>query len=165
MNSSIGIIGGADGPTAVFVAGSCLNWINTYGICFVIAILIPNILYALRHKGQENKCKNRLMNLMEQLGRYGCMLTMCSGLGFHPFWFSSVSALTAYVYGNPLLILAYWLCWIPYWRKPGKGLALALALLPTAVFLLSGITMQYHLLTVLAVVFGIGHGYVTMHNH
>ena len=43
---SYSIIGGADGPTSVFIAGQIgCGWFNTYGLIFLILLLIPNIIY------------------------------------------------------------------------------------------------------------------------
>lgn len=44
--ASIGIIGGADGPTAIFVTSN-MNWLNALGILALI-ILVALIVY--RHK-------------------------------------------------------------------------------------------------------------------
>ena len=75
------VIGGADGPTSVFLAGRLGGgWINVFGLCIVIAILVPNIIYAFRFRGVENKCTNKVMNIIEQIGRYGCMLFLCCRL-------------------------------------------------------------------------------------
>ena len=59
MNMSIG---GADGPTAIFLAGK-LGWgpFSIFGLIDVILILIPNIIYAFtKGKNKKNKCDNRL---------------------------------------------------------------------------------------------------------
>ena len=43
MSDNISIIGGADGPTSVFVAGKLgMNWLNTFGLVTQICP-IPNI--------------------------------------------------------------------------------------------------------------------------
>ena len=50
--SSIGIIGGADGPTAIFVT-STINWPH---ICGLIGIIIATILVALIiHRNKKKK--------------------------------------------------------------------------------------------------------------
>ena len=40
------------------------GWINVFGAIIVILMLIPNIVYALRHKGERNLCQNRFMNTL-----------------------------------------------------------------------------------------------------
>lgn len=41
---SIGIIGGADGPTAIYITGKLINMILQYG-AFLLVIAIPLLLY------------------------------------------------------------------------------------------------------------------------
>lgn len=93
MSGSISIIGSADGPTSVFLAGKLgLNWLNLFGLIFVVLLLIPNIIYALKAKNQQNKCTNKFMNIMEQISRYGCMILMVFHFGIAEFGFPSVGA-------------------------------------------------------------------------
>ncbi len=44
---SVGIIGGADGPTAVFVSGLSLWWLVPAAVAVILAIVL---LYRHRHK-------------------------------------------------------------------------------------------------------------------
>ena len=55
------------------------GWINLFGAVIVILMLIPNIVYAVKNKSEQNLCTNRFMNVIEQLGRYACIFLM-SGL-------------------------------------------------------------------------------------
>ena len=58
MQHSISIIGQADGPPSVFIAGKVgTDWLNIYGLIFVILILIPNIIYAIRVKAADGKAQ------------------------------------------------------------------------------------------------------------
>ena len=110
MSDSIAIIGGADGPTSVFIAGKLgMNWLNVFGLIFVVLLLIPNIIYAVKVKNQQNKCSNRFMNIMEQIGRYGCMFLMVFNIGIAEFGFGSVGAFFTYLFGNVFLMILYWL--------------------------------------------------------
>ncbi|MDD3206414.1 MAG: hypothetical protein PHS74_11880 [Lachnospiraceae bacterium] len=47
-SSSFSVIGGADGPTSVFLAGKIvvpgMGWINIWGLVLVILLLIPNVI-------------------------------------------------------------------------------------------------------------------------
>ncbi len=165
MNNSISVIGGADGPTSIFLAGSIgAGWLNLFGLMIVVLLLIPNIIYALKEKNRENRCTNRLMNLLEQIGRYGSMFLMVFNIGLAEFGFSSVEAFVVYLFGNLLLMIAYWLIWGLYFRRKTGWKQMALALIPTGIFLLSGITMGHFLLILFAILFGIGHLYVTNKN-
>lgn len=159
------IIGQADGPTSVFLAGKLGGgWINLFGLCIVIAILIPNIIYALKFKGAENKSTNKVMNVLEQIGRYGCMILLVLDIGQAGFGFSSVGAFLAYICGNGVLVLAYWIVWAVYFIKQSKWKSMALAIIPAVIFLLSGITLHHILLVIAALIFAASHIYVTWQN-
>ena len=144
MSDNISIIGGADGPTSVFVAGKLgMNWLSTFGLVLVILLLIPNIIYAVRVKNQKNKCTN---------------------IGIVESGFPSINAFIIYLVGNTVLMLSYWIIWMLYFNKQTYREQMALAVIPTGIFLLSGITMLHYFLIIFAVIFGIGHIYVTSRN-
>lgn len=140
------------------------GWINAVGGGLVALLLVPNIVYAVRFPGGENRCRNRWMNLLEQIGRYASMVLMIFPVGVWEFGFPSVGAMLAYLAGNAGLLAAYWIVWGLYFRKQTRRRALALALLPTGMFLLSGVTLGHWLLVLSAVLFGVGHVYVTLEN-
>lgn len=118
MSDNISIIGGADGPTSVFVAGKLgMNWLSTFGLVLVILLLIPNIIYAVRVKNQKNKCTNKFMNILEQIGRYGCMFLMIFNIGIVESGFPSINAFIIYLVGNTVLMLSYWIIWMLYFNK------------------------------------------------
>ena len=159
------IIGGSDGPTAVFIAGKLgMDWLNVFGLILVIFLLIPNIVYAIKFKDQKNLCTNKFMNILEQIGRYACMFLMVFNIGIAEFGFGSVEAFLIFFIGNVVLRLCYWFIWLLYFHKQSFCKQIALAILPTCLFLLSGITMRYCLLILFGVVFGVGHVYVTYKN-
>lgn len=161
----VSIIGGADGPTSVFLAGRLGGgWINIFGLCIVIAILIPNIIYAIRFRGVKNKCTNKIMNVVEQIGRYACMFFLIAHVGKTEFAFQSIGVFLVYLIGNALLILTYWIVWGLYFIKQSKWKSMTLAVIPTVIFGMSGITLQHGWLLVAAVLFGTGHIYVTWQN-
>lgn len=140
------------------------GWINAFGGIIVALMLVPNILYALRRPGGENRCRNRWMNALEQIGRYASMALMVLPLGVWEFAFPSVAAMLGYLLGNGALLAVYWVYWLLYFRKTTKDRALVLAATPTCIFLLSGLMLQHWLLAAAAVIFGVGHVYVTLKN-
>ena len=163
MTSDISIIGGADGPTYVFLAGELgVKWINLFGLIFIVMLLIPNIIYAIKNKDHENKCKNMVMNIMEQVGRYACMFFMVFNVGLAEFGFGSVSAFMFYMAGNIGLIIIYWIVWILYFRKHTFGKQISLAIIPVCIFLFNGIMMRHLLLIFSSLLFAAGHIYVTV---
>lgn len=162
---NINVIGGADGPTSIFVAGQLgPRWIDIVGLVIVLLIMLPNIVYAVKFHGLENKCKNRGMNILEQIGRYASMFFMTFHIGLAEFGFSSVETFIIYMIGNVIFIIAYWIIWITYFVNVKFWKSMALAIIPTIIFLTSGISSRRYLLVVSAIIFGIGHVYVTYQN-
>ena len=140
------------------------GWINVFGAVIVILMLIPNIVYALKNRDEKNNCTNRFMNAVEQVGRYACIVLMWLPLLVWKFGFPSVFDMALYLFGNACLLIAYWIVFALYMKRKTPGLALTLAVLPACIFLLSGLTLRHWLLVGFAVLFGIGHIYVTKKN-
>lgn len=161
---SISIIGGADGPTEIFIAGNGLGvgWLNFFGVILVVLLMIPNLIYLLKGKKRKRNCTNKWMNLLEQIGRYTSIVCMVISIGATKLGFPSVTAFFLYGIGNLLFVVAYWITWLLYFHKPTKRKGSMLAILPTGIFVLSGVTMRHYLLIVSGILFGIGHLYVTM---
>ena len=97
------------------------GWINLFGAGFVILLLIPNVVYALRNRGEKNLCANRAMNLLEQAGRYGSIVLMWFPLLVWKFGFKSVPEMLVYLAGNGALLLVYWLVFARYMQKGRQG--------------------------------------------
>lgn len=140
------------------------GWINIFGAIIVILMLIPNIIYAVRNRDEKNRCDSRLMNILEQIGRYGCIVLMWLPLLVWKFGFPSVFDMLLYLIGNGCLLCAYWIIYILYMKEKTKKRALTLAVIPACIFLLSGITLRHWLLVGFTLIFAIGHIYVTLKN-
>lgn len=135
-----------------------MGWFNYYGLIFIAVIMIPNIIFAVRHKdGFTNKYQNKAVEAMEQIGRYACFVLMIFNIPYtyFNFWFNG--ALTAYISGNGVLCLAYLIFWIVCRNQNGKLRAISLSVLPSVVFLLSGILLANIPLIAFAVLFAINH--------
>ena len=131
----VSTIGGADGPTAIFLAGQTgFGWINLFGIIIIGILLIPNIVYAFRFH-EENLCTSRAANILEQIGRYGCMLLMIVRIG-GGFAFASIGDFLLYLIGSAVLLLLYWVIWLLFFIRQDDWKRLALAIIPTLLFLL-----------------------------
>lgn len=87
------------------------GWLNVLNLISVILMLIPNIINAMHNKNVMNKCANRLMNLLEQVGRYGCILFMVLPIGKEDFAFGSVLGLLLYAAFLPILLAVYLGLW------------------------------------------------------
>ena len=140
------------------------GWINVFGAVIVVLMLIPNIVYAIKNKGEQNLCTNRFMNVVEQVGRYACIVLMWLPLLVWKFGFASVLDMMLYMACNGLLLAAYWIAFAFYMKRRTVRLAIVLAVLPSCIFLLSGILLQHWLLVAFAILFAIGHIYVTYKN-
>lgn len=135
-----------------------MNWINIYGLVMIAVIMIPNIVFAARCKdGFENLWHNRFVEITEQIGRFSCFALMIFNIPGVYMGFETDSALHIYLIADGLMIAAYCLIWIICFRKPGMFRAIALSVLPAAVFLASGIMSRYILLVIVAAVFAPAH--------
>ena len=142
------------------------GWINLFGAGIIVLIMIPNIIYAAKQKQDETQIKvPRYLSACEQLGRYGCIILMWLPLLVWKFGFGSVEEYLIYLIGNGVLLLCYYLFWMFYSRKKTLSVAMALAIIPTAIFLLSGILLRHWLLVVVAILFGAAHCMITYMTH
>lgn len=137
------------------------NPINIFGGVIVALMLIPNIVYAVRFRGAENKCTSRVLNALEQVGRYASMALMVLPLGVWEFGFASVAGMLVYLLGNGALLLSYYILWAVWFRRQSAGVSMALAVVPTLILLLSAFALRHWLLAVAAAAFGVGHIGVT----
>ena len=120
-------------------------------------MLIPNIIYALKNRGEKNLCTNRVLNLTEQIGRYACIILMWLPLLVWEFGFASVTRMLIYAIGNAVLLAAYHILLAVYFKKKTPWL-------PACIFLLSGILLRHPLLAGFALLFAAGHICVTVKN-
>ena len=140
------------------------GWINLFGAVIVALMLIPNIVYAVRNKGETNLCTNKPMLVLEQTGRYACIVLMWLPLLVWKFGFAHTEEMLLYFCGNGALLAAYRIVFALYGKEKTIGKAAALAVLPSCIFLLSGILLRHWLLVGFAAVFAVGHIYVTIVN-
>lgn len=138
-----------------------MDWINIFGLIIVVLMLIPNIQYALKFKDIENKCKNKIMNLLEQIGRYGSMFLMIFNIGILEYGFSSKLAFLVWAVIMIVLMIAYWIVWLLYFKRLGLSYALILAIIPSAIFIFSGVLLRDYLLLIFGIIFCVGHVYVS----
>jgi len=140
------------------------GWINVFGAIIVILMLIPNIVYAIKNRSEKNLCTNRFMNAAEQIGRYSCIVLMWLPLIVWKFGFASVVEMVLYMVCSGTLLAAYWISFAIYMKRRTVRLALVLAILPACIFLFSGILLRHWLLVIFAVLFAVGHIFVTYKN-
>ena len=135
-----------------------MDWFNYYGLIIIAIIMIPNIIFAIKHKDSfENIYKNKAVEVLEQIGRYACFVLMIFNIPYTYFNFWFDYALITYLTVNGGLCLLYLIFWVVCWNKNGKLKALSLSIIPSVIFLFSGIVLANIPLIAFAVLFGINH--------
>ena len=138
------------------------NWINIFGLITVVLMLIPNVLYAIKFKGQETTCKCcRSIYILEHIGRYGSMFLMAFNIGIAEFGFASDGHFVAYFIANIILLVAYWFVYALYFHKRTNGKSMALAIIPSCIFIIDGILLRHYLLVSFAIIFALSHICIT----
>ncbi len=140
------------------------GWINLFGAVIVVVMMIPKIVYAVHNKDEKNRCTNKAMNLIEQIGRYACIVLMWLPLLVWKFGFASGPELLIYLAGNGLLLLSYLFVFARYLKEKTARRAIILAVLPACIFLLDGLLLRHWLLVGFSILFAVGHIYVTKQN-
>ncbi len=139
--------------------------INIYGVIFVAIILIPNIIFAVRCKdGFSNNWHNRFVEIAEQIGRFGSLAFMIFNIPKLCYGWGSDEAFTLYLVVDAALAAAYCAIWAVCFKKSSVFRALALSILPSLLFLFSGIISRSIPLTAAAVIFAPSHIAVSYNN-
>lgn len=142
-----------------------MNIFNLYGFVFMAIIMIPNIVFAIQCKdGFENKYHNKAVEVMEQIGRFGCFGFMCVNIPGTWFGWWSDEAFALYLIVDTVLVLLYCGIWVVCFRKSSLFLALALSILPSVLFLFSGMMSRSILLTISAILFAPAHILISYKN-
>ncbi len=135
-----------------------MNWLNIFGLIMVAVIMIPNILFAMKCKdGFVNKWNNKFVETVEQIGRFGCFGFMIINIPGTWFGWWSDEAFAVYLVVDALLVTLYCVIWAICFRKSSVFRALALSIIPSVLFLFSGIMSRSILLTIAALLFAPSH--------
>lgn len=131
---------------------------NLTGLIFVVVLLIPNIIYAATNKdGFAGEFHNKLIETGEQIGRFGCFILMFIQPSFVTLGYIYDGAQTLYLILGIVLLALYCGGWIVFRKGNCIAKALTLSILPSVLFLESGILTLNIPLIVLSVVFAICH--------
>lgn len=142
-----------------------MGWINIFGLVFMVIIMIPNVIFALKCKdGFENKWKNKFIEALEQIGRYGCFAFMVINIPKTWFGWASDEAFALYLIVDAVLIIAYCVIWAVCFKKNSVFRALSLSMIPAAIFLFSGIMSRSVLLMISALIFAPCHILISYKN-
>ena len=142
-----------------------MEWFNIFGLAFITAIMIPNIIFALKHKEVfENRYHNKTIEIIEQIGRFGCFGFMIFNIPTTWFGWWSDEAFAIYLMVDAVLIVLYCTIWVIYWRKNNVFKAMALSIIPSAIFLFSGIMCRSILLIISSLLFAPAHIFISYKN-
>lgn len=142
-----------------------MEWLNVFGLVMVAVIMIPNILFAMKCKdGFVNKWNNKSVETVEQIGRFGCFGFMIINIPGTWFGWWSDKAFAVYLVVDAVLVTLYCVIWAVCFRKSSVFRALALSIIPSVLFLFSGIMSRSILLTIAAVLFAPSHILISYQN-
>lgn len=142
-----------------------MSWFNFIGLIFVAVILIPNIIFAAKNKdGFQNFYHNKFVEVFEQIGRFGCFITMFFTPPFLNLGFKINGAKTAYIITGAVLVALYCLGWIVFGKENSVRKSLALSIIPSVLFLESGLLSLNFSLIILSLIFAPCHIIISYKN-
>lgn len=141
------------------------NWINLFNAVIIVLMLIPNIIYAIKNKNKSPKTDNKTLSIVEQIGRYSCIVLMILPLFIKEFGFNPLEVMFLYLVANIILLLEYFMFWVLFFKKQTKSTAISLSVIPTAIFFVTGACFKHWALMISALVFGFAHIMLTIKNY
>ena len=142
-----------------------MEWFNVFGLVFIVVIMFPNIVFAVRCKDDfDNKWNNKVIEIIEQIGRFGCIGFMIFNVPGTWFGWWSSEAFVIYLIIDFLLISLYCAIWFIFWKKNNVFKALALSMIPSVIFLFSGVMSRSILLIIATILFAPAHILISYKN-
>lgn len=137
---------------------------NIYSLIIMAIVMIPNIIFAVKEKNFESKYHNKVIEIIEQIGRFGSMGLMIFNIPLLEFGYWFNNGKIVYIVLTGVLAVLYCFVWFLYFKKSTMEKEMSLAIIPTIIFLSSGIIQGKVLLIITAIFFGIGHIIITYNN-
>lgn len=142
-----------------------MEYVNIFGIAFMAIIMIPNIIFAVKNKeGFNNKWKSRFAEITEQIGRFGCFAFMIINIPGTWFGWWSEEGFALYLIVDSLLVIAYCVIWCICFNKNSLFRALSLSIIPSVLFMFSGIMSRSVLLVISSLLFAPSHIMISYKN-
>ena len=114
--------------------------------------------------GFDNKWNNKYVEVTEQVGRLGCFGFMIINIPGTWFGWWSDEAFALYLIVDIILVMLYCAIWIICFKKNSVFRALALSIIPSMLFLFSGIVSRSVLLIIASVLFAPSHIVISYKN-
>lgn len=142
-----------------------MSWFNLYGLIIMIIMMLPNIIYSFKNKeGFENHFKNKGLEITEQIGRYSTFILMIFNIPFTYIGWIFNGAELVYFIVNFVLLASYILIWVIMHNKNNIIRAILLSVIPSVIFIFSGIMILSILLIISSIVFSICHITISVKN-
>ena len=114
--------------------------------------------------GFDNKWNNKYVEVTEQVGRLGCFGFMIINIPGTWFGWWSDETFAVYLIVDTILVMLYCAIWIICFKKNSVFRALALSIIPSMLFLFSGIMSRSVLLIIASVLFAPSHIMISYKN-
>lgn len=142
-----------------------MGWFNVFGLIFISVIMIPNIVFSIKCKdGFSGKWHNKCIEVIEQAGRFGCFVFMIINIPGTFFGWCSDEAFAMYLIIDIILVVLYCVIWIICFKKNSVFRALALSVIPSILFIFSGIITRSVLLVISSALFAPSHIVISYRN-
>ncbi len=141
-----------------------MDWFNWIGLIIIAMIMLPNVVYSITKKEEFSNTTCKTLLAFEQIGRLGCIVFMIFNLPYtyFNFWFNH--ALLVYIIINAVLTLTYVTLFFATWNQKSWFKVISLSLLPSLIFLFSGVAVINIPLIIFAVIFTTCHVMVSVKN-
>ena len=141
------------------------NWINLINMAAVVWLILINVIVARKGLSDSFSSKHLIVNILEQIGRYGCMALMILPI-FTSGWkfgFGSAAEMLIWICLTILLLAIYSFLWT---KKANDGMFVlyGVAFVPAVLFLLNGILLRHPALVAASLVFGVFHFLIVKEN-
>ena len=141
--------------------GDMMSWFNYIGLIIVILLLVPNIIYAIKIK-EELKYQNKVLNNLENIGRYGSMFFMVFNIPYTWMQFYFNYAKYVYIGVNALLVIAYLVIYLIMWKKNNIVKSMLLSVIPSLIFVFSGVMIGSIPLILFGLLFSVTHIFISV---
>lgn len=143
-----------------------MKWFNALGLLVVVLIMIPNVFSMIKSKETfVNSGKiTKGLDILETIGRIGSMTFIIINIPNTYFGYFMDDGKNIYILVNSLLICTYYLFWIIYIKKISVSKYTYLSVIPTCIFLFSGIMIVSIPLILCSVLFMITHVTISIIN-